>query len=407
MDSVSQKTCPAIKTGTAVCDIDRHRPINEAYQRLLIQYIFSGIMEVKDVKITWTDTSKKIHIKVSPQIAKLFGKTTFEFENVKEIGAGTYGTINFLYCKELQVELALKRENLDPYFGVRKPIEEEISRMLLGRGCNTVNVKFISIIDEKSFYLMNKMEGNLNELAQIFRSDKTRNASDKKYKPLRIVEEIRKQMLCIYNIIPKYVYTDYKLVNILYDCPDKSDLTDYKIHLGDLGSAVPDIDGEYISSYPPYEFKEGNGFIKLTTDKQVIALIAWGLGILLLSFIEESVQDSFKYNRLDSLDTGKGGKYKRIIKLMTDTYSEDIAKLLSLDPDDRPNIKDTNIIELGGGPHATAVAIPADTPIVGAQLKKKKTKKTKKRKKRKKTKKHKKHKKRRKPTRSHRHSRRR
>ena len=194
-----------------VCNTDR--PINETFQRLLINYIFPGIMKKTDVEITWSDTSKKISIKISdPHLAHLTGNKIFEFEDVYQIGSGSYGTINYLYCEEHQVELALKRESLYSNFG-KKPIEEEISRMLLDKGCNTVLVKFIRIIDGESFYLMNKMEGNLEELAQKFRSDKTRNATDNKYEQLIIVEEIRAQILCIYNIRRKFVYTDCKLEN--------------------------------------------------------------------------------------------------------------------------------------------------------------------------------------------------
>ena len=80
------------------------------------------------------------------------------------------------------------------------------------------------------------------------------------------------------------------------------------------------ISRDYISLYPPYEFKDDKGFLKLTTGKQVIALIAWGLGILLLSFIEGYSLDSFQHDRIASIDTGKD--YKRIMRLMNTTYSK-------------------------------------------------------------------------------------
>ena len=167
----------------------------------------------------------------------------------KMLGEGSYGKVLLFYDEETKLKLSLKIEKNEII------TEENISDILYKDGCNTVNVRLIhseniNEDEKKNIYLMNPLEGDLDKLLK--KISKIKNETVLKNIKLDIVREIQKQILCLFKL--GFVYTDLKLGNILYDC--YSDGSKFNIYLGDLGSAVPDKEGDYLSSFPPIEKKE-------------------------------------------------------------------------------------------------------------------------------------------------------
>lgn len=213
-------------------------------------------------------------------------KYVFEVKKSNQIGHGSYSKVYKLYDDEHQVKLALKIESNG------FPSEKQISERLLEEGCHTVKERYIGSVGEKHHYLMNLAEGTLEDL-----KDRTSDFSDedKKELYLTIAEEVRKQVLCLLEM--GFVYTDFKLANIFYDCPD-NDNKSFKIYLGDLGSAITNHNNDHVSTYPPPDINEEvteKGLFKLTTqDKK--AVLSWGIGILLWMLIDPNDAYDFLFS---------------------------------------------------------------------------------------------------------------
>jgi hypothetical protein len=213
-------------------------------------------------------------------------KYVFDIARSEEIGSGTYSKVYKLYDENHKVKLALKIETNN------YPSEKEISEKLMDYGCHTVREQFIGSKGSQHYYLMNLAEGTLEDL-----KNRTSDFSDdvKKVLYLTIVEEVRKQVHCLLKL--GYCYTDFKLENIFYDCP-QNDKKKFKVYLGDLGSAIPNEHNNYVATYPPPDINDETdtkGIFTLSeTDKTHV--LSWGIGILLFMLMDPDNAHDFIYN---------------------------------------------------------------------------------------------------------------
>ena len=269
-------------------------------------------------KLEYLIFSKKISLDFSEFLEKNILKVgKFELSPIKIIGRGAYSHIYELRDERYKVSLALKVEHS------QIPSEVDIIAHLEKKGCNTVQQRYIGQDNDHHYYLMNLAQGTLENLKDNLK------LMDNKQKikfVIHIVEQIRHQIVCLYKL--GYIYTDFKLDNIFYDCPTDN-RGHLRIFLGDLGSAVQQSDNKYIASYPPYEHANNNGRFKLKTKAEKKAVLSWGLGIIffLLMTDEQSLSQFYFTEALTS-----------------EYYMESIGKLgkfrsyLSIDPQHRPSI---------------------------------------------------------------------
>ena len=237
------------------------------------------------------------------------------------IGEGSYSVIYKCTDYYHNVHLALKVEQ------GTVAREEEISRLILEKGCHTVNQRYIGDLNGENYYLMNLAEGTLQDLKE--KKDLKKNHN----KPLFfkvITEEIRKQIICLYEL--GYLYTDIKLENIFYDYRNDS----LRFFLGDLGSAVPDEDNYYISSFPPPEKRQSNekGVFRVN-DKQKEAMISWGIGMILFLLMNETTYHTNEFFFENSLSDRF---YEKSMARMVQFYGKGYATYLSKNPKQRPSI---------------------------------------------------------------------
>lgn len=179
----------------------------------------------------------------------------------KPLGSGNYGEVVYYYDEENKVELCVKQEKQSQLY--KGGIEEEISEILIENGCNSIPVKYIKNDNGIHYYVMEVGTGDL------FKMLRKTEFSVNQLK--HISEEIRKQLICLWS--NGFVYTDLKVDNILFKCNSKHN---FSIHLADLGSAVINNIGEFISSFKPPEYI----FDGLLRDSNKI--LCWNLGILML-----------------------------------------------------------------------------------------------------------------------------
>jgi hypothetical protein len=260
-----------IKSKTKLCD--NSLKINRRKQFHLESIVFGEKFENE-----FEHTNKFKHLKIN--------KYSFDVVKSHQIGNGSYSKVYKLYDRDHQVKLALKIESNN------FPSEKEISEKLLDEGCHTVKERYIGSVNNNHYYLMNLAEGTLEDL-----KDKTSDYSDEQKRELylTVTEEVRKQVLCLLEL--GYVYTDFKLANIFYDCPE-DDLKSFKIYLGDLGSAITNHNNDHVSTYPPVDINDEadtKGIFNLTAkDKK--AVLSWGIGIILWMFIDPNDAYDFLYS---------------------------------------------------------------------------------------------------------------
>lgn len=237
------------------------------------------------------------------------------------IGEGSYSVIYKCTDKKHDVHLALKVEQ------GTVAREDEISQRILEKGCHTVNQRYIGNLNGENYYLMNLAEGTLQDLKEKKELKKNMN------KPLFfkvITEEIRKQLLCLYEL--GYVYTDIKLENIFYDYRNNS----LRFFLGDLGSAVPDEDNYYISTFPPPEKRQDDEKGVFTVDnEEKEAMLSWGIGMILFLLMNET---TYHTNEFFFENTLSDRFYETSLKRMNQFYGKGYATYLSKNPKQRPSI---------------------------------------------------------------------
>ena len=335
-------------------------PNNNPHQNSFVKALFNPKNHIKVKFIYSFDT---IVIDISKTEQYMLVKTG------KPIYESPY-TVVALYQEPVRnLKLCIKLErfvpNPDSDKSNTRPSEEEISKMLLTSGteyCNAVYTRLIANQELKPLiykykyeetewfmYIMKPLDGDLE---QIFDNNtpipKQFIPLNNEFNKLQIAESIRKQILCIYKVNPKFIYTDMKLANVLYcQIPDEQNYQ-IRIHLGDLGGAAYDSDGEYTSTYPPFEHNRIS-FFKIEPD-EVNQILSWSIGILLFSIIGKPATN--KLNRyMKYIETSKrvDGKknfdnesklQSKINKMMDNYYQTNpSAKLyLSFNPKERPDI---------------------------------------------------------------------
>lgn len=256
----------------------------------------------------------------------------FTLKQIKKLGEGSYSKVLEYYDELNGVKVAFKIENAE------FPAEKEISEMI--QHCGAIKeVYFKSDVEyQNHFYFMSLAHGGtLDDLKK-----RINNWDEGRRKKLikLIVEKIRKQVVCLYK--KGYIYTDFKLPNILVDCDGSSGL---QIYLGDLGSAIPDkYNNEYVATYPPPDVTQNHpGLFHLKTEEEKQGVISWGLGILLYFLMPSSTNNFNHFNY--SKDKYNVQKHPESIREMNDYYGGgNFGNYLSEEAKNRPSIFDEIII---------------------------------------------------------------
>lgn len=264
--------------------------------------------------------------------------------NLKMLGSGSYSKVYSYFDSKNKVYLAVKFSDVDN--------EDDISNALLKKNCHLLRVKSVGEMREPQkgellyTYFMELAEGTLVQFIETTLEDtKTKALLSSNLIPifLNIGEEIRSQMLCLYDMDNQYVYTDLKPLNVLFKCVNQTNRV--RFFLGDLGSAVMEPDGTYISTYPPPEHVNGvdeDGFLNLEDSVTKEQAMSWELGVFLLYLVCGNKIPEFSYlgfNHMFNMLTQDSSVYFRLYKIMEEKYGNDIASLFHSDPAQRRSIR--------------------------------------------------------------------
>jgi len=248
------------------------------------------------------------------------------------LGQGSYGKIYFFKTIDgLEDNVVLKIEYTKK---INVPTEKKISEVLEEESCGTVLLRYIKSINQTSnhFYVMNKMSGDLTGLINNVVLPNKNNGGIQGF--LLLIEDIRSQISCLAK--KGYYYTDLKPGNVLYCNEDNGSIT---VSLGDLGS-VHSTHRYQIATFPPPEYSDSKGYFMVKEIKHS-EILSWVLGCLTASIVISHIHilgwnNGKKINQnvteiVEQLEI----QYK---KYMTPKQIDLIKRMLSINPNERPNI---------------------------------------------------------------------
>jgi|688.fasta_scaffold07629_6 serine/threonine protein kinase len=299
----------------------KQRNESKEEQNNLENYIFSDQYNSDEV-VQDVDDPRMIHI------------NRYNFMIIDQIGSGSNGKVYSLRDNTNNVFLAIKFSINDTEVSIANELNAKIP------SCNVLRVKSIgkSLFNpiqnkvEEHGYFMELAEGTLQDFLLLIKDvDPEILLYEDIYVELLlgIAENIRQQMICIYEMNNNYVYTDLKSLNVLYKCNDTSNLDLTTFILGDLGSAVPNSEHKlYLSTYPPIEFSDKNGYLTFSTNQEKESAMAWQIGVLLLFFV---AGNRYEYNMLcfNNIQYISESQMISLYTIMVRMYGADIANLLN------------------------------------------------------------------------------
>ena len=271
--------------------------------------------------------SYKVDISTDIQTLKCNKKT---YKISKLLGSGAYGKVYLFNSTDNSDDnVVLKVENTE-----NEPTEKKISEVLEEEEtCDTVLLRYIKSTPETNdhFYVMNKMSGDLISLiTDLIVPNKERGIQIY----LRLIEHIRLQVSCLAK--KGYYYTDLKAGNVLYCDEGNNTIT---VALGDLGS-VHATHRYQIASFPPPEYSGERGYFMVKQIKHN-GILSWLLGCLSASIVISHI-NNLSWSNGTKINTNVkevvNQLEKQYKKYMTKEQLDLIKRMLSLDPNERPDI---------------------------------------------------------------------
>lgn len=286
----------------------------------------------------------------------------YTFQNTKLLGEGLTSSVYMMEDVEHRVAFAV-RDSKDMS-------DFQLTGLLMETNCEVLKSRYVSYGDEEYWtlhpelekqhvFIMELAEGTLLELLQEKKAHMSAATA------LVVVENLRQQMVCLYELDPirhLFVYCDVKPQNILYKCDSFGNLSRIRVFLGDLASAVPaEVDRNtrnYVYDYT-YSPREGTGihesiFSTPAGEVRKKQLLSWNVGVALLfmtSFFMPEANDTgimlFQYVRNEELQRDLQRKNKviphsKIQNYLTSCYrevhSQSMGNYLQDTPELRPDI---------------------------------------------------------------------
>jgi serine/threonine protein kinase len=315
------------------------RDENHNNQRIVDDFLYGSNYDPNALTIIY-DTNDKIEsIKITIK------GVNYNFELIKKLGEGGFGTVSLFKDNLQKVSFAIKSSDTND--------EEEISKALKKNGCAVLKTRFFGKKGIMYHCIMELADGDLLHWGEALINTNPSLINQELF--LGIAEEIRRQLLCIFNLDKrnnKFLYYDIKLENILFKCDDQQNLNNYRIMLGDLGSASKLIspaklaDGHiYACTYPAWERRD-DPFFKSKQDK--LDALSWEIGIILLylsSFLGKNIAKvKTIQQKFDNILSSRRIKNHTISSIQTlqeelnTAYGPKFMNYLNADPNLRPSI---------------------------------------------------------------------
>tara|TARA_B110000008_G_C16951116_1_gene556393 strand:- start:1261 stop:2220 length:960 start_codon:yes stop_codon:yes gene_type:complete len=248
---------------------------------------------------------------------------------VKLLGKGAYGMV-VLY-RHPHGSYAVKIE--------MNQSEQPVIQKLRGIDCGQINARIIGSVKlgKNSYYfsILEIMDGPIsrNMLLNFAKSRGIKGTSMEQRRvraAAMIVEEVRRQVVCLLKNNSSHVYTDMKMGNVLF----RNVSGKVSIKVGDLGSIVPVNYGDYAFTFPCLPNGKAFRNFKSITEKR--QCIAFQLGLLLASLLGIDISHfHFKQTRKNK-DTSQLASF--MVHMLHEVGMARLSKLVHNDPSKRPSI---------------------------------------------------------------------
>ena len=303
--------------------------LQQAYMPISESDVIYNKEELKNFLYTETYNKESVAQKDNDIYIRL-NSAILRFEVSDKLGEDTYK----LKDKIHQIELAITFGTTKPYFSQHELNYlkiRPIGKKLFNKDKNRLeNCYFIESYDGTLYkYLseLKRVEGRERSFGSL-NTDIPRI--------LHIVEQVRKQMISLYEMNNRYAYTDLQFDNIAYKYRtyEGNNVDDVEFRL--LVDQLPyDSDNIYLSTYPPIDLKKGEMILSSNEDR--LHAMSWQLGILLISFV---ARHTMQFNKLNWVvnNSFTQSDYTELLNIMRNSYGDKIVKYLHNVPSERPSI---------------------------------------------------------------------
>ena len=261
-------------------------------------------------------------------------------EPVKVLGSGVYGHV-VGYKDKYDRTYAIKIEGKEG-----KGTEHELLKNKLPL-CGQILSRVLAQSEKtKSWYIMLEfMNGELDENAAYTYFEEYSGLPSYTISAAHIVEQVRRQVVCLLRANPELVYADMKVENVLYRL-NRAEKT-FEVKLGDLGSlskAVNDDDPSdkfYQLTFPCLPLKAHNGWVgnrQFESLQDKLDCLSYQVGLLLLRIVAPyfydaaAVSDAFYYVDIAGLSTA-------VQEGWASEHNEDLRNMYRYCVDNDPNNK--------------------------------------------------------------------
>ena len=206
------------------------------------------------------------------------------------VGCGGYGTV-VRYAGDDDRDYVVKVEKVDP--SLAWSTEHATIRALADVACGQILARVIGVGPYHfgrrtgAFSLLENMDGDLIDGGAALLADyRTYNGLlSAAEAAVHMVDQVRRQIVCLLNNDNTHVFTDLKRSNVLFRrVPDTGEVT---IKVGDLGGMTPDDYGDYVFTFPC--LPSGEPWQSFASLDEKRACLAYQLGLLLASLLRLSI----------------------------------------------------------------------------------------------------------------------
>ena len=270
-----------------------------------------------DVKYTLVTGTRKNLTKKDFKV----NRDQYLLEPLKVLGFGSYGFILEYYCHALHKSFIIKieklveeKESLES-IAIRSldnlppPPCGQIEAAFVGEGDYILKNENVERLYEADFFILEKMDGDIFQHNFVEEFAASRGIDDKIVAAVQIAEEVRKQILCIFNKSKgNLVYTDLKKENVLYMRNKGKEII---VKLGDLGSLIPIRNGKHIRHVFTYLCLPE----KLGSFNEKKECLSYQLGLFLADLLQIDIHHMSRSSPDDKMKTSNKIRKELIAKL--------------------------------------------------------------------------------------------
>ena len=262
------------------------------------------------------------------EVLYYFNKILYIIKKIPKTNDIFYGYVILFQSKEyinnkIVIKFEIPNEVSENYYSLK---------MFNKNNNNIIKHRTIYLFDSEKYslkhniYAMEYMNGDFTKLIEQMNYYNITNIDFIKY-----IDIIREQIIYLKN--NGLYYVDIKMSNLLFKFIEDKNII---VSLGDFGSTSVFNNGCSALTYPPFEYKEYSGLIKIT-ESNFNYIISWNIGCLLLFLFTKKEPLFLVFYNIYNTETYWNELITKI-KNLNNNEQTIIKKYLANKPNERPDI---------------------------------------------------------------------